>query len=63
MTFGRYRFERRNRWHKEGACQSGLAWADYNDSPRVRGHIPTKTRSKYMPHESVKQGGVGPVFA
>ncbi len=62
MTFGRYRFERRNRWHA-GPCQSGLSWADYNDSPRIRGHITTRSRSKYVPHESVKRGGTGPKYA
>jgi hypothetical protein len=72
-----YRGHRRNAWRnapvRKPWAQSNAEYGDAFDIggrektkrgfPIVRARLRTITRSKYMPHESVKRGGAGPVFA
>lgn len=65
-----YRSERRSTW-RAGTPNGVMPWENFNtQAPRYHlgtlkpaGHIPAVSRSKYMPHESTKRGGTGPVFA
>ena len=68
-----YRSERRNDW-AVARVYSTMPWRKWNigfhiddghgvAKHPVAGHIQTKARSKYMPHESKKRGGSGPVLA
>jgi hypothetical protein len=65
-----YRAERRNNWR----TLNGVTWQEHNDRPQSdpwhigsmqdnRVTMRRRSRSKYLPHESVKRGGSGPVFA
>ena len=67
-----YRSERRNDWRE----LDGVTWQEHNKrgapDPWHIGSVQSQKvtmrprkigRSKYMPHESIKRGGFGPVFA
>ncbi len=65
-----YRSERRNAWrginqtwseHQEGYLRVGKPYAV--GIPSATSRIQVRGRSKYMPHEGVKRGGTGPVYA
>jgi hypothetical protein len=69
-----YRGARRNAWRDNRKDAPTLTWLGWNDNiyadvgyaignTAVKRHITTRPRSKYLPHESVKRGGTGPVFA
>jgi hypothetical protein len=67
-----YRSARRNEWAfaRKHSVVSWREWmqAFYTDgfgvgSGAVSGHVANRGRSKYVPHESKKRGGTGPVFA
>jgi hypothetical protein len=72
-----YRFSRRNDWANYRRLYRGVSgalssWPLFNPRQREwfigssQGSTVTKRRrqrSKYMPHESVRRGGSGPVFA
>jgi hypothetical protein len=70
-----YRGARRNAWHEYRQTfipKKRPSWASGNvlsgpwlnkSRTLVAGHLLTAARSKYLPHESVKRGGTGPVFA
>ncbi len=59
------------RWFRRSVWRGTNPWASFNQpqgkwpfgTPPVSGYITTRSRSKYMPHESVKRGGTGPKFA
>jgi len=69
-----YRSERRNVWRDEYQV-ANRPWREFSADYYSRSgfSIPERLypiavhtrygRSKYMPHESVKRGGAGPVFA
>jgi hypothetical protein len=61
--------EVRRPWLMSNADYRGYGWdiggrkTNRRGLATMTGFLPTVARSKYLPHESVKRGGSGPVFA